>query len=195
MGYWKEQSILRGEGRVSGHSVFGSRYRPGAVGSTIQVDVSVLGDRDLQVQFDRLEGMGRRTTIISQSAKKAMNPVLASIRARVPVDTGLLKKSFKAASVKAMRGRKARGNVGARILMPTQDMVQIPARAKGYYPAAQEFGFRVRGGGHVDGKRFMRDSLYGNRTQVHAIMRREMWARIKKLMAKKGMAIPEGVGE
>lgn len=158
------------------------------------VDVAMLGDAELSRKLNTLQGMGR-TSIVSQAGKKAMKPVLNDIKAKVPVDTGLLKKSFKARSIKAMRGRRARGNVGARILMPTREMVQIPAKAKGYYPSAQEFGFRVRGGGHVPGKRFMRDSLYGNRSQVFAIMRREMWAKIKKLMASKGMAIPEGVGE
>lgn len=197
MGYWKEQSILRAEGRVRGRSVYGSRYQAGPVGSTIQVDVSVLGDRDLQVQFDRLEGMGKRTTIISQSAKQAMKPVLRSIQARTKLfmDTGALHQSFSTRSIKAMRGRKARGNVGARILMPTRAMVNIPSTAKGYYPAAQEFGFRPRGGRKTSAKSFMRDSLYNNRDQVLSTMRREMWKRVKKLMAKKGMSIPGGMGD
>lgn len=196
MGYWKEQSILRAEGRVRGRSVYGSRYRPGPVGSTIQVDISVLGDRDLQVQFDRLEGMGRRTSIISQSAKKAMMPVLRTMIERAPVDTYNLVAALMThkQSIRAMRGRRARGYVGARIIMPPRALLDIPANAKGYYPAAQEFGFRTRGGGRYQGKSFVRSSLYDNRSIVFSIMRTEMWKRIKRFMKRKGMTIPEGVG-
>jgi hypothetical protein len=158
----------------------------------ITIDVSMLGDEELTRNLNKMEGMGR-TGLFAGAAKESMKPVLKDVQAGVPVDTGNLRKAFRVRSIKRMRGRRARGMIGARLLMPTREMVKIPANAKNYYPARQEFGFNHTNGTFVPAKRFMRDSLYRNRSVVFAAMRRNLWASIRKALTRKGMAIPEEV--
>ena len=160
--------------------------------SGMSIDISVLGDKELSDALNKLEGLNR-TGIFAQASKKSMRVVLRDIKSKAPVDTGAMQRAFGARSIKPMSGRRARGAVGARVLLPTRKMLRIPANAKGYYPAAQEFGWKTHGGGYVPAKRFVRDALYGNRSAVFNSLRTELWKGILARLKRRGMAIPDEV--
>ena len=163
-------------------------------GAGFQIDLKALGAPELERALNNLQGAGR-TGIFSQAAKKAMVPVLNDIKATAPKLTGKMSKAFGRRSIKAMRGRKARGAVGARILFPTRDALGIPRDSKGYYPAAQEFGWKQRGKPpKVGEKRFVRNALYGNRSAVFSSLKRELWVSIRKVLRKRGIIPPDGFG-
>ena len=163
--------------------------------SGISIDIRALGDEAVMKALNQLEGFGR-TNIFAQAAKKSLVPVLNDIKARAPKDSGLLAKSFNRRSIKAMRGRKARGAVGARIIFPTRAMLGIPVGAKGFYPVSHEFGWKPRGvGAKIAPKRFVRGSLYDNKAIVFATLRSELWRSIRKILAKRGMTISNLTGD
>jgi hypothetical protein len=158
------------------------------------LDISVLGDKELDAQLRRLAGQGR-SRIFGASAKKAMRPVLLDVRKRTPVLTGALKKGWKFGQVKTMSARRSGGYVGARIVFPRRKDIGIAADAKGYYPASLEFGFEHRSGKKIPAVMMVRKALYGNRTIVFNTLKTELRTRIALAMRKKGMSVPEGFGE
>ena len=50
-----------------------------------------------------------------------------------------------------------------------------------YYPASQEFGFRLRDGGKVEGLHFLRNSIDKNNTRIESTMVQVLTAEIDKL--------------
>ena len=72
----------------------------------MSVDISVLGNKQLQKQLKLLEG-NMQKKIVRQALRAAAKPVLASAKAKCPVGkTGRLKKSLK------LRAMKQRGCLG-----------------------------------------------------------------------------------
>ena len=188
MGYYKEQAILRAEGKRMGRRGSGTKL------DAVSIDIRILGDKELITQLNRLAGQGR-SALFGAAAKKAMKIVLRDVRNRTPVLTGSLKKSWKFSQIKTMSARKSGGFVGARILFPRRRDLNIKANAKGYYPASLEFGFQHSNGDYVPPVRMVRDSLYANRSAVYNELKSDLRQRIAKSMKKKGMSVPEGFGE
>jgi len=129
----------------------------------IAVDISGLGDTRLGKQLAKLEARIQKK-IVRKALRTAGKMVLADARARVPVDTGALKKGLKLRAVKS-RG----GFVGVHITTPRRDELGIPQSAKHYYPAVLEYGAE-----NHPARPYLRPALDANRSKAIEIIRSEI---------------------
>jgi len=161
--------------------------------ATFSIDISVLGDTELSRVLNSLEGMNR-SGMFGDASVKAMEIVHRRILATVPIDTGTLINAFaNKNNIRKIQPGKAKGLAGARVLFPPRRFLKIKQGAKGFYPAAQEFGWRTRSGDYIPGKRFVRDALYGSRSAVFAKLKTELWKIILRRMKRRKMIIPDSV--
>ena len=114
---------------------------------TDYIDISVLGDKELQKMLKNLDIKLQRK-YVRQSINRAMLPVKNRAKALVPVNTGKLKDSIK------KRARTKRGISRAMVVTGTKQELGIPENAKGYYPAAIEYGTR-----HQPAQSFLRKAM------------------------------------
>ena len=122
-------------------------------------DISVLGDRRLSKDFERLgEDMGR--VIADRALEDGGKVIFAAVRGLVRVRTGRLRKGLK---LKLIRTRRV---TGWRIETPTRRALRIPASAKHYYPAALEYGH-----GNVPAHSFMRAGFDNAEERAFAVVR------------------------
>ncbi len=96
-------------------------------------DISVLGDRRLSKDFERL-GFIMQREIANRALEDGGQVIFAEVRGLVPVRTGRLRNGLK---MKVVRGRR---QTGWRIETPTRRALRIPASDKYYYPASIEYG-------------------------------------------------------
>jgi len=130
------------------------------------VSVRLRGDRELIRAFRELPRGG--VAIFKKAAKKAAQPVLDSARAKAPRDTGALAAGLR---IRVLTSRR-RDVVGARVVTPTRARLGIPDGG-GYYPTAQEFGWRdARTGEHRAGRPYLRPAAEENRASVQRSMSR-----------------------
>lgn len=101
------------------------------------IDISIIGNKKLQSRIKRLD-FAIQKKIVRQSINRAMLPVRDRAKQYVPVDTGRLRDSIKRVS------RTRRGKSSARVVTGTKQQLGIPSSAKGYYPAAIEYGSRYQ---------------------------------------------------
>jgi HK97 gp10 family phage protein len=120
------------------------------------IDISVVGDRELQRKLRRLE-VKLQKKIVRNAINRAILPVRDKAKSLVPVDSGLLKRS-----IKRKTGVK-KGIARARIVTGTRIQLGIPVDAKGYYPAAIEYGVPSQG---KSANSFMRAAISALRTHV-----------------------------
>lgn len=123
-----------------------------------KVDISMVGNKELERKLHRLDIQLQRK-IVRGSMRKAMRQVRDEARNLAPVRTGRLQRSIK------QQQRTRRGVTRASIVTGERRELGIPANARGYYPAALEYGYR-RNGRHIPGRSFMRRALYSKRSGV-----------------------------
>lgn len=97
-------------------------------------DISLLGDKELQRQFQQLPLVVQRK-LLRQSFRAALRPVLAAARARAPKVTGRMARTLR---LRAMKRR--RGQLGLMIISGTREALGIPPDSRSYYPAHVELG-------------------------------------------------------
>lgn len=131
-------------------------------------DISVLGDRELQKKFGKLE-KSVQGKMLTSAMREAMKPVLASARAAAPRHTGNLARKIKLSSVR-LRGK----GKGIAVRTPTRAQLGIAKDAKGYYPAHQEYGTRKN-----RAQPYMRPALESNRSRVLEALRSGLWKRLE----------------
>lgn len=118
------------------------------------MDISILGDKKLQRKLKRMDTQLQKK-IVRKSMQDAMKPVKSAAKAYAPVDRGLLKRSIRTKS------KSKRGTIRVSITTGTRDQLGIPATAKGYYPAAIEYGTRKQ-----PAKPYMRRALTNKKTTI-----------------------------
>jgi len=158
--------------------------------SIMAFNLDILGDKQLQKMLNQYA---------VKDQKKAVNEGLKKANAFMRTET---RKAVKAAgngtraSAKGIKGKKIKaggrkGFVGWRITSATRtdiakrDERAGVLRAKGYYPAAQEYGWRTVAGTRIRGKESMKRTFTKNQRRVIKIVREAMRKVIKtKLGAK-----------
>lgn len=135
-------------------------------------NIRVTGEQDILRRLVTLPVKLQRK-VIRQASRKAAKPVRARARALAPVRTGRLRRSIKLRSIR----RNRRGRIGVNVLTGTREELGITAG--GYYPAAQEYGWRS-GGRRVSGVRYFRRALTDLAGQTERIMRTEILAGIER---------------
>ena len=118
------------------------------------VSISVLGDKKLQKKLKQLD-IKLQKKIVRNAINRAILPVRNKAKALAPVDSGLLKRS-----IKRKTGVK-KGIARARIITGTRFDLNIPFDAKGYYPAAIEYGTQDQ-----PARSFMRAAITALRSHV-----------------------------
>ena len=98
------------------------------------IDISQLGDARLQRKLHSL-GNKIEKKIVRRALRTAAKVVLQAAKARVPVDTGALKKGLKVRATK-----RSRTIIGVHIRTPTRAELGIHPDDPGYYPAVIEYG-------------------------------------------------------
>ncbi len=130
------------------------------------VDISILGDKQLQRKLRRLATQVQKK-IVKKALREAGRPVLAAAQQKAPVGkSGRLKKSLK------LRARKQRrGEFGVEIRTGTRTELGIAADASGFYPMSIEYGFtHARSGQKVPAQSFLRAAIDENARKAKTII-------------------------
>ena len=104
----------------------------------MSVDISILGDKRLQLQFNKLEQRVGKAAV-KKGLLAGARIVRDEAKRIVAVKTGKLKKSIKAKVLKPGES-KGKARFGAKVITGTRAELDIKADAAGYYPAWVEFG-------------------------------------------------------
>ncbi len=108
--------------------------------ATRLVDISVLGDKELQRALNKLEKNTNRR-IVRAALKKQAQSVAVGAAMKTPVDTGRLRESIAVAAATGL----GRGQFGVTVRTGTRKELKIDTKDDYYYPAAVEFGQNVHG--------------------------------------------------
>jgi len=111
----------------------------------MNVDISILGDKDLERKLSRIADKGQRKVVraaIRKAATRARKRIVQNIQREGLVDTGRMMQAFKKTKIVSASNNRNMIRVGPRL--PTRSELGIDADAKGYYPTALEFGYALR---------------------------------------------------
>lgn len=105
------------------------------------VDISVLGDKELEKRLRRLEGKTQRKVVrqaLRKSAKRIKTHVDTNLSGlKVNVLTGALREAFRNTPIK---GATRRGVIRVGIPFPERELLGIAPSDPHYYPTAVEYG-------------------------------------------------------
>jgi hypothetical protein len=145
----------------------------------------MLGDKALERDLRQLADTGQRR-VLKRAMVKPAALIRKAVRERVPgsgEDHQRLKKGVKS---KAMKG--SRTFFGRAVSLPTRDELGIPADAKGYWPAALEYGHAIVRGGRVVGRvkpySYLRAGFDAVEEKAHGILKREVGVGIERELKK-----------
>lgn len=120
------------------------------------IDVTLLGDKELQRKLNHLARNVQRK-VVRISMKKAGNEILRpAIVAAVPVKTGALKAAMAKEQFKVLSGRRT----GVKLAMPPRDRLAMDPNDKYYYPTHVEYGH-----GNVPPHSYIRKPVDANANQ------------------------------
>lgn len=126
-----------------------------------------------QVQIDGMQGLLRDLKefgdkaprrALAKGVRKGANKILSDAKGSSPVKTGLLKNNL---YLKTESGntRKLKVVIDVTWRGGIEDFVKYENGQRYYYPASQEYGFKTKNGGYVEGRYFLRDARDENDTQ------------------------------
>lgn len=141
-------------------------------------DIRLVGDKELQRAFKRLEVQMQRRIVragMRAAARKARDYVVANLSGRlVDVITGRTLAAFRRMRI---RQRSRRGLVLLGLELPSRAELGIDASAKHYYPAALEYGH-----GSVAPRSFVRKAVDEHEVELRSIIAATLRRRIAALV-------------
>lgn len=151
------------------------------------------GARRLAQQVKRLGDVSQRS--VQLAARKGAVFAQRKAKAAAPVDIGNLKKGIKIIGERTTkRGKKvymvafdySMNNIFQKF---NKKAAQQKAAGKkvsptAYYPASQEYGWRLPNGRKMPGKYFLRNAVANNRPQIQEIIYNELDRQMEKLISK-----------
>ncbi len=159
--------------------------------------LKVAGLKELIAQLKDLQPALKSSKALSKAMRKAMKPVLAAAQARVPVDTGLLQRSIKIASVEegdivasGLRIATGKGGGGKDIAAAGRAAVEGKGgkarKAAGRLSAHWRWHFIEKGvpAHGIAAKPFLRPALDNNAQAALDIIAKELDAAIAKEVRK-----------
>lgn len=142
------------------------------------------GAKELKKSLDRLGKLP--TKCVTKAVRKGGNAIMKAVKARAPVDTGMLKAAIKLKVEKS----KTRGKRVAQITYSADyNDVLVKTSANGnrsYYPASQEYGYMTRDGGYVPGYHFMQKSAESTDSTAKGLIMETLIKEVDKEWAKNG---------
>lgn len=144
---------------------------------------SVEGLNKLMRDIAKLEKMPQKQ--ITKGVRKGTNVILHEARARAPKKSGKLKRKL---TLKSERSKKR----GKKVMQVTfQKVEKFPEAVKVakdgtryYYPSSQNFGFRTRNGGYVEGKHFLDGAMQAKSGQAARVIVEEIGKEIEKALSE-----------
>lgn len=125
---------------------------------------------------------------VTASARKGMNIVLKSAKAKAPVDDGDLKKGIKLNGEKSRhKGKKVYQVIFDSAMNDVFQTKDKEGNINGYYPVSQEYGFFAKNGRYIPGYNFMHHALSNNAPTVKKVMITTMKTKIDQEIAKAGL--------
>ena len=125
---------------------------------------------------------------VTASARKGMNIVLKSAKAKAPVDDGDLKKGIKLNGEKSRhKGKKVYQVIFDSAMNDVFQTKDKDGNINGYYPVSQEYGFFAKNGRYIPGYNFMHHALSNNAPTVKRVMITTMKTKIDQEIAKAGL--------
>ena len=151
-----------------------------------KVDISMLGDKELQRKLNRLTGPKAKTVVrsaIRKSAKRAQRRMVANLSGNpVGVDSGRLLAAIKGAKV---ANASSRGTLYYGVPLPTREQLGIPKKDRGgkkagYYPVILEYGTS-----RMAARPWMRPAIDDTADSEKAQIGRDIGKGIERLARKK----------
>ncbi len=134
-------------------------------------DISAIGDKKLSIRFQRMEKKLQRR-ILLKSIRKSARVIRKAARTFAPVKTRNLRRNIKTKTIKS----KDKSMVGIVVRTGTRAEMGIPQKAKGYYPAVQEYGSAT-----VPAHPYMRPAAAQNKERFVNGVGTELRANLNKL--------------
>lgn len=140
---------------------------------------TVQGLNKLMKDISKLERMPQKQ--ITKGARKGANVILKQARANAPKLTGTMRKGIYLKAEKSRRGKK----VFQITFRSKPEFVKVTKDGTRYfYPASQEFGFRTRDGGRVEGKHFMLGAMEEKKNEAAETMVQVIGEEIEKALSE-----------
>lgn len=151
------------------------------------------GARRLARQVQQLGDVSQRA--VQLAARKGATFAQRKAKQDAPVDLGNLKRGIRIVGERTTkRGKKVYMVVFDRRMNHIFQKYNKKAQAElakgkkvsptAYYPASQEYGWRLQNGRKMPGKFFMKKSVDGNRPQIKEIIYNELDRQMEKLINK-----------
>jgi HK97 gp10 family phage protein len=122
------------------------------------------GMEELQKTIKKLGELPQKC--VTKAARKGSKIALNSAKQNAPVDTGSLKRGLsqkgERTKTKGKKVYQVTFNKGMNDVFTTESK----SGKRGYYPAAQEYGFFARNGRYIPGFHYMKKSIEGNNYQI-----------------------------
>jgi HK97 gp10 family phage protein len=151
--------------------------RRGEVMPKAFIDITMLGDKELEKALAAIDEKMQKK-LMQNALREGAKIIAEEAKARVSKDSGALAKSIRVRTLQ----QKKRGALGVQVETGTRQKLGIPAEQYGYYPAALEYGWRMkRTGRHVAAKPYMRPALDSKRGQAFRVIGRLAWKSIKNV--------------
>ncbi|MDB1924062.1 HK97 gp10 family phage protein [Clostridium tertium] len=116
---------------------------------------------------------------VNKSARNGAKISQKDAKNNAPFLTGTLEESI---SLKAEKTSKKGKKVYQVTLKDNPEFVRITAEGnRYYYPASQEYGFKLKNGGKVEGLHFMKNSIDNNSSKIESTMINVLADEIDKL--------------
>lgn len=119
--------------------------------------ISLEGEKELIRKFETLEPKVARK-VVRQAVRKGGKTLLQATKAKVPVDTGKLKKFIK---LRSEKNKRKSGRIGVRVWPPLREDLDIDPSDRHYYPAVVEFGSQT-----VPARSYLRAALNENAAKI-----------------------------
>lgn len=141
---------------------------------------SVEGLNKLMKDIAKLEKMPQSQ--ITKGARRGANVILKEARAEAPKgETKQLSKGIRLKAERSRRGKK----VFQITFKANPEFVKVTKDGTRYfYPASQEYGFRTRNGGKVDGKHFLLGAMASKKDEAARVIVDEIGKEIEKSLSE-----------
>lgn len=143
---------------------------------------TVQGLNKLMKDIRKLENMPQKQ--ITKGARRGANIILHEARARAPKRTGKMAKKLTLKAERSKRGKKV-------FQITFQKVDRFPESVKigkdgtrYYYPASQNFGFKTRNGGYVEGKHFLEGAMQAKSNEAAETMVQIIGEEIEKALSE-----------
>jgi len=144
------------------------------------------GIKELNKSLEKLGKVPQKH--VTAAARKGMNIVLKSAKAKAPIDSGDLKKGIKLNGEKSRyKGKKVYQVIFDSAMNDVFQTKDKDGNINGYYPVSQEYGFFAKNGRYIPGYNFMHYALNNNAPTVQKVMITTMKTKIDQEIAKVGL--------